>query len=105
MLPWFALRLKGFQESFPTLPFDCPAKSGIYSANSTSYDVEVFYDKNTTKKLTTTTTAKPGEHQFELPLPNGIYHCIIHLSTKDDPEGFTVMWQFNLRVRLGEEEF
>jgi hypothetical protein len=108
MLPFFTLRLQLFREAFPTLPFDCPAKPGKYSGNFTMTSLETFNEKNATsntKTLMTTTTAKPGETQLELPLPNGIYKNVIHLSTKDDPEGFSIMWQFDTRIRLGEEEF
>jgi hypothetical protein len=113
-IPFVENRIKYFQNDFPSLSWDCPAKPGNYSAwhvyNFTSNLIA------TRVNITQIVIEKPkeavlfdmGEDGFNLmkvQLVNGIYASVINITTKDDPVGSQVNFQFEWRERLGDDKF
>jgi hypothetical protein len=95
ILPFYARNLEAYKKMFPSLNPNCPFQPGpFYVTNYTEYIENTDYQRN-----------NPGLAEFGVILPNGRYRSVITLSTKTDPMVYMIQWQFEIRKRLGEEEF
>jgi hypothetical protein len=107
--PYLKNRIEIAQAKLPNLPFDCPIKKGKYSGNFTVTNAQnaIATGKNITKKVTLEDhwEMRDGFKMMVLPLPNGIYSNIVHMSTKEDPFVIVVNWVYEKRMRLGENNF
>jgi hypothetical protein len=113
LIPFVENRIKGFRHDFPNLAWDCPLQPGNYSA----WHVYNFTQNliATRVNFTQITTEKPKIFDFEtnengfnvmiIPLVNGIYANVLHMTTKDDPVGSEIKFQFEWRERLGDDKF
>jgi hypothetical protein len=114
IIPFVENRIEAFKTEYPGLPFVCTMQPGNYSANHTyNYPHNAIVTRINVTQITVTKPTKSikfytNESGFKvmgIQLPNGVYGNCINFTTKADPAGFQVNFQFEWRKRLGEEQF